>query len=112
MAADPGLRPAQLPDRIEEAFGVRVHPGRSSERWPTAGSGTLKAADLPAREEGKEEHPALSLRPSPGRAAAEPDAHPDAGQVTAPGGGLDARYEELRHAALHARRRSRSGSAC
>ena len=30
-------------------------------------------------------------------------ARPDAGQVTAPGGGLDARYEELRHAALHAR---------
>ncbi len=28
---------------------------------------------------------------------------PDAGQVTAPGGGLDARYEHLRHAALHAR---------
>jgi hypothetical protein len=27
----------------------------------------------------------------------------DAGQGTAPGGGLDARYEQLRHAALHAR---------
>jgi hypothetical protein len=27
----------------------------------------------------------------------------DAGQGTTPGGGLDARYEELRHAALHAR---------
>jgi transposase len=31
LAADPGLRPAQLPDRIEQAFGVRVHP-RSVER--------------------------------------------------------------------------------
>src|SRR5947209_4955424 len=31
LAADPGLRPAQLPGRIEEAFGVRVHP-RSVER--------------------------------------------------------------------------------
>jgi len=31
LAADPGLRPAQLPDRIEEAFGVRVHP-RSAGR--------------------------------------------------------------------------------
>jgi transposase len=31
LAADPGLRPAQLPSRIEEAFGVRVHP-RSVER--------------------------------------------------------------------------------
>jgi len=51
----------------------------------------------------KEEHPSLSPRPSPGRAAAEPGARPDAGQVTAPCGGLDARYEQLRHAALHAR---------
>ncbi len=38
-----------------------------------------------------------------GHAAAEPGARPDAGQVTAPGGGLDVRYEHLRHAALHAR---------
>jgi transposase len=26
LAADPALRPAQLPARIEQAFGVRVHP--------------------------------------------------------------------------------------
>jgi hypothetical protein len=51
----------------------------------------------------REDDPSLSLRPSPGHAAAEPGARPDAGQATAPGGGLDARYEELRHAALHAR---------
>jgi transposase len=31
LAADPSLRPAQLPGRIDEAFGVRVHP-RSVER--------------------------------------------------------------------------------
>jgi transposase len=31
LAAGPGLRPAQLTGRIEEAFGVRVHP-RSVER--------------------------------------------------------------------------------
>jgi transposase len=31
LAARPALRPAQLPDRIEETFGVRVHP-RSVER--------------------------------------------------------------------------------
>ena len=66
-------------------------------------SATPKAADLPAREMRKEEHPSLSLLPSPGLAAAEPGARPDAGQDTAPGGGLDARYEQLRHAALHAR---------
>jgi hypothetical protein len=39
----------------------------------------------------------------PGPAAAEPGTCPDAGQARAPGGGLDARYEQLRHAALHAR---------
>src|SRR5258708_6927865 len=26
LAADPALRPAQLPARLEEAFGVHVHP--------------------------------------------------------------------------------------
>ena len=51
----------------------------------------------------KEEHLSLSLLTSPGHAAAEPGARPDAGQGTAPGSGLDARYEHLRHAALHAR---------
>jgi len=66
-------------------------------------SATPKAADLPAREKRKEEHPSLSLLPSPGHAAAEPGARLDAGQDSAPGGGLDARYEQLRHAALHAR---------
>jgi hypothetical protein len=74
-------------------------------RWPAAGS-TPKAADLPAPERGKEENPSLSPRPSPGPAAAEPGPSPtgpDAGQAHAPGGGLDARYEQLRHAVLHAR---------
>jgi hypothetical protein len=74
-------------------------------RWPAAGS-TPKAADLPAREREQEESPSLSLRPSPGPAAAEPGPSspgPDAGQAHAPGGALDARYEQLRHAALHAR---------
>ena len=51
----------------------------------------------------KEDDPSLSPLPSPGRAAAEPGTSLDAGQDSAPGGGLDARYEQLRHAALHAR---------
>jgi len=49
------------------------------------------------------EPPSLSLLPSPGHAAAEPGARLDAGQDSAPGRGLDPRYEQLRHAALHAR---------
>jgi hypothetical protein len=51
----------------------------------------------------KEDDPSLSLLPSPGHAAAEPGARLDAGQDSAPGGVLDARYEQLRHAALHTR---------
>ena len=70
-------------------------------RWPAAGS-TPKAADLPAPAR-KEDDPSLSLLPSPGHAAAEPGPRLDAGRDSAPGGVLDARYEHLRHAALHAR---------
>jgi hypothetical protein len=51
----------------------------------------------------KEDDPSPSLLPSPGHAAAEPGTSLDAGQDSAPDGGLDARYEQLRHAALHAR---------
>jgi hypothetical protein len=51
----------------------------------------------------KEDDPSLSLLTSPGHAAAEPGTSLDAGQDSAPGGVLDARYEQLRHAALHAR---------
>ena len=51
----------------------------------------------------KEDDPSLSLLTSPGHAAAEPRTRLDAGQDSAPGSGLDARYEQLRHAALHAR---------
>jgi hypothetical protein len=51
----------------------------------------------------KEDHPSRSLLTSPGHAAAEPGARLDAGQDRVPGSGLDARYEQLRHAALHAR---------
>jgi hypothetical protein len=72
-------------------------------RWPAAGGATPKAADLPTRENRKEEHRSPSLLPSPGHAAADPGARPEAGQDSALGGGLDARYEQLRHAALHAR---------
>jgi hypothetical protein len=51
----------------------------------------------------KEENPSLSLLTPPGHAAADPENRPDAGQARVPGSGLDARYEQLRHAALHAR---------
>jgi hypothetical protein len=40
---------------------------------------------------------------SPGPAAGQPGLRCDPGQAHAPGAGSDARYEHLRHAALHAR---------
>jgi hypothetical protein len=100
----PGAAPgaAAGPDR-GRLRRARATPVRSRKRWPAARSATPKAADLPARETRKEGNPSLSLLPSPGHAAAEPGTCLDAGQDPAPGGGLDARYEELRHAALHAR---------
>ena len=103
LAADPAPEARRAwPGPSTRSSGCACTPARSSVRWPAAGS-TPKAADLSARERGKEEDPSLSLRPSPGHAAAEPGPRPDAGQARAPGGGLDARYEQLRHAALHAR---------
>ncbi len=73
-------------------------------RWPATGNSSPKAADLLAHERRKEDTPSLPPSSSPGPAAAEPSTGSDAGQVhAAPGSGLDARYEQLRHAALHAR---------
>ena len=85
LAADPGAAPgaAAGPDRGRPS-ACACTPARSSERWPAAGSATPKAADLPARETRKEDNPSLSLLPSPGHAAAEPGARPDAGQDTRP----------------------------
>src|SRR5206468_10568085 len=82
-------------------------PARSNARWPAGGS-SPKAADPATHDPGDQEAPALSLRPSPGHAAADPGGPPcapDAGQDAAPAG-LDARYEHLRHAVLHDRARA------
>jgi hypothetical protein len=54
---------------------------------------------IPERRE--EHNPSLPILPSLGPAAARPDRRPDVGQT--PGAGRDARYEHLRHAALHTR---------
>jgi hypothetical protein len=81
-------------------FGGTVERERGSVLEPGA---ARRCRETPARETRKEDNASLSLLTSPGHAAAEPGGRPDAGQDSAPGGGLDARYEELRHAALHAR---------
>src|SRR5947208_3191194 len=83
------------PGRSRRPSACACTPAPSSARWPAAGSATLKAADLPAREMRKEENPSLSLLTSPGHAAADPENRPDAGQARVPGSGLDARYEHL-----------------
>jgi transposase len=98
MAADPALRPAQLPARIAGAFGVRVHPRSVERALARHRERRFKAADPPAREVRKEDNPSPSLLPSLGRAAAEPGTSLDTGLDRVPGGGLDARYEKLPHA--------------
>jgi hypothetical protein len=40
LAADPGLRPAQLPDGSSRPSACACTPARSSEPWPAAGSAT------------------------------------------------------------------------
>lgn len=54
--------------------------------------------------ERREEHnPSVPALPPRGPAAARPSRRSDAGQAHPSGAGSDARYEHLRHAALHAR---------
>ena len=115
LAADPGLRPAQLPDLIEEAFGVRVHPlfGRAGA-GPPPGAALQKPRKVPAREMRKEDDPSPSLLPSPGHAAAEPGARPDArpGHRPRRRAGRPLRGTAPMLPCTHAPRRSRSASAC
>jgi hypothetical protein len=79
--------------------------------WP-GGESSPKAADLPAHDHGDQEAPALPLPPHPGPAAAYPPeiattgSGAEAGQESAATAGLDARYEQLRHAVLHDRARA------
>ena len=70
-----GCRPRAAPGAAGRTASSRPSacactPARSRKRWPAAGSGTPKAADLPAREMRKEDDPSLPLLPSPGHAAA------------------------------------------
>ena len=112
LAAGPALRPAQLPDRIEEAFGVACTPARSRKRWPAAGSATPKAADLPAREMQKEDDPSLSLLPHLAtRLLNQAPASMPARTVPPAAGWTPATSSFAMLPCTHAPRRSRSGSA-
>ena len=62
LAAD-RRSPGRLPDRSRSPSACARPPARTRERPPAAGSATPKAADLPAREMRKEDHPSLSLLP-------------------------------------------------
>ena len=106
LAADPGAAPgaAAGPDRggLRRA---RAPPLGRASAGPPPGAPLQKPLTCPPARTRKEEHPSLSLRPHLAtrllnRAPARMPA-----RLTAPGGGLDARYEQLRHAALHARAR-------
>ena len=104
LAADPALRPAQLagPDRggLRRA---RAPPLGRASAGPPPGAPLQKPLTCPPARCGRRITRPCPCSPSPGHAAAEPGTRLDAGQDSAPGGGLDARYEQLRHAALHAR---------
>ena len=105
LAADPALKPA--------AAGRAHRRGVRGARAPPLG----RACAGPPP--GALQKPLTCPPPSAGRRRTRPcpcDHHlaprllnqarppgPDAGQAHAPGGGLDARYEQLRHAVLHAR---------
>ena len=106
LAADPQLK-AGRPGRSHRRGirGARAPPLRRAGAGPPPGA-PQKPLTHPLASRRPEDGPSLSPRPPPGHAAAEPDRSlpgPDAGQVSVPGGVLDARYEQLRHAALHAR---------
>ena len=114
LAADPGT-PARQPGRAHRrgVRGARAPPVDRASAGPPAGA-TPKAADLPARENRKEENPSLSLRPSPGPAAAEPGltARMPARLAFPAAGWMPATSNCVMPPCTHARARSRSGSAC
>jgi hypothetical protein len=72
-------------------------PARWNGRWPGTERGDPKAADLSNPASGQPHDP------SPGPAAGQPGLRRDPGQAHALGAGSAAGYEQLRHAALHAR---------
>jgi len=80
-------------------------PARSNGRWPGVEGGNPKAADVSTRISRREQDPSRPVPPSPDPAAGQPGPRPDPAQAHAhaPGAGSDARYEHLRHAALHGR---------
>ena len=104
LAAGPGAAPgaAAGPDRggLRRA---RAPPLGRASAGPPPGAPLQKPRNCPPARCGRRMTRPCPCAPSPGHAAAEPGARLDAGQDSAPGSGLDARYEQLRHAALHAR---------
>lgn len=78
-------------------------PARSNGRWPAVEGSNPKAADVSTPESRREQDPCGPVLPSPDPAAAQPGPRPDPAQANTPGAGSDARYEHLRHAALHGR---------
>ena len=96
--ADPRLGRAAAGRRPRPAPGTAAGPDRGVLRrarappvgrasaGPPPGAALQKPLTCPPARKERSARP-LSLRPSPGHAAAEPGARPDAGQATAPGGG-------------------------
>ena len=102
LATDPALaRRAAGP--IAEAFGVRVPPplGRASARPPAGAHQKPLTSPPPPGKEKTRPCPCDPHLAAPLLNQAVPARMPT--RLHAPGGGLDTRYEQLHHAALHAR---------
>src|SRR5260370_354738 len=105
-----GAGPGALPEPASRAGARPGLPGQRVLRRPRPGAGQIRdgaagrkrrAARAPGGRAGRVRPPPpphWRARPAGPRATAR-----EAGKHRAPGGGLDARYEQLRHAALHAR---------
>ena len=110
----PRAAPGAAAGRLRRPSACARTPGRSSERWPAAGSGTPKAADLSAREERKRR----STGPCPcdlhlaTRLLNRAPARMPARSPPPAAGWMPATSNCAMPPCTHPRRRSRSGSAC
>ena len=103
LAAGPALRPARLPDTDQKNPGrPRAPPVGRESAGPPPGAPFQKPLTCPPPQERRMTRP-CPCSPHLATRLLEPGARLNAGQDSAPGGVLDTHYEQLRHAALHAR---------
>jgi transposase len=113
LAADPVLRPAQLPDRIADAFGVRVHPRVSrASAGPPPGAPLQKPLTCPPPQERRMTRPCPCSHHLATRLLNRAPAWMPARTVPPAAGWTPATSSFAMPPCTRAPRRSRSGSAC